>query len=166
MPSPGSTVSLREITSGTVHEICRLKVLPDQQQFVAANAVSLAEALFAPEAWYRAVYLDETIVGFVMLWDDTLSRSLPARPEVCLWRLMVGADHQGQGIGKRVVEQIVRHVRSRPGVTRFYTSYVPGELGPGNFYLSLGFVPTGAVDADGEIIVEYPLHTRSAGPVA
>ncbi len=156
------TVSLRDITSATVHRVCRLKVRPDQEQFVATNAVSLAEALFVPEAWYRAVYLDELIVGFVMLWDDTLSKTPAAKPEICLWRLMIAAEHQGKGIGKRVIEEVVRYVLSRKSITRFYSSYVPGKTGPELFYLSLGFAPTGALDEDGEVIIEYPLATGAA----
>jgi hypothetical protein len=35
-------------------------------------------------------------------------------------------------------------------------------LGPEKFYISLGFVPTGAVDDDGEVIIEYPLRTSAA----
>lgn len=155
-------VSLREITSSTVHRVCRLRVKPEQEQFVAANSVSLAEALFAPEAWYRAVYAEEQLVGFVMLWDDTLSQSPPAKPEVCLWRLMIAADFQGRGIGKSVLAEVIRYVHRRPGVCRFYSSYVPGELGPAKFYLSLGFAPTGAVDEDGEVIIEYPLKRSAA----
>lgn len=158
------TISLREITSATVRAVCRLKVRPEQEQFVAENAISLAEALFAPEAWYRAVYNDEVLVGFVMLWDDTLSKRPPASPEVCLWRLMIGTDHQGQGFGKRVIEEVVRYVRSRPGIVRFYSSYVPGSLGPERFYRGLGFLPTGAVDEDGEIVIEYPLGAGAAEP--
>jgi diamine N-acetyltransferase len=157
------TVSLREITSDTVNQVCRLEVRPEQAPFVAPNAVSLAEALFAPEAWYRAIYLDDLIVGFVMLWDDTLGNSPPAKPEICLLRLMVAADHQGQGVGKRAIAQVVRYVQSRPGINRFYSSYVVGEAGPELFYRSLGFAPTGAVDDDGEAIIEYPLATGAAG---
>ena len=160
--TPMPTVSLREITSSTVRKVCRLKVSPDQEQFVAANAFSLAEALFAPEAWYRAVYADEIIAGFVMLWDDTLSKTPPAMPEICLWRLMLGAEYQRQGIGKQVLAEVIRYVQGRPGITRFYTSYVPGERGPEKFYRSLGFVPTGAVDEDGEIVIVYPLHSSAA----
>lgn len=69
---------------------------------------------------------------------------------------MIAAEHQGRGIGKRVIEEVVRYVQSRNGITRFYTSYVPGEAGPEFFYLSLGFAPTGALDEDGEVIIEYP----------
>ena len=44
-------VALREITADTVITIVRLSVSEDQKKFVAPNAVSLAQALFAPEAW-------------------------------------------------------------------------------------------------------------------
>jgi len=50
-------VSLREITSETVRAVTRLSVAESQKGFVAPNAVSLAQALFAPTAWYRAIYL-------------------------------------------------------------------------------------------------------------
>ena len=65
-------VSLREITAETVRRITSLSVNPDQQRFVASNAVSLAEALFSEEAWYRAVYVGESPAGFVMLYDESL----------------------------------------------------------------------------------------------
>ena len=58
-----SSVSLREITADTVLPVVRLAVAEDQKSFVATNAVSLAQALFAPEAWYRAIYLGDQPVG-------------------------------------------------------------------------------------------------------
>jgi hypothetical protein len=39
-------VSLREITADTVREICRLRVAPGQEGFVAPVAESIAEAGF------------------------------------------------------------------------------------------------------------------------
>jgi len=70
---------LREITADTVLAVLRLAFAEDQKSFVATNAVSLAQALFAPEAWYRAIYLGDQPVGFVMLEDQTL-RSRRHRP--------------------------------------------------------------------------------------
>lgn len=35
-------------------------------------SLSVGQALFAPEAWYRAIYLHEEPVGFVMLYDESL----------------------------------------------------------------------------------------------
>ena len=40
-------VSLREITADTVREICRLRVAPGQEGFVAPVAESIAEAYFS-----------------------------------------------------------------------------------------------------------------------
>ena len=62
-------VSLREITAQTVRQITALAVDAGQQRFVASIAVSPAEALFSEEAWYRAIYAEESPAGFVMLWD-------------------------------------------------------------------------------------------------
>jgi diamine N-acetyltransferase len=150
-------VTLREITSETVRAVTKLAVAPEQQGFVAPNAVSLAQALFSDDAWYRAVYADDELVGFVMLSDETLKKEPPAEPNIGLWRLMIDHKHQRRGIGREVMRLVVEYVRSRPGVRSFYTSYVPEPGGPGPFYLGLGFVPNGEVE-DGEIVVIYPLH--------
>jgi diamine N-acetyltransferase len=61
-------VTLREITKENLGSILRLKVAPDQEQFVASNAVSLAEAHFEPELpYFRAIYAGDVPVGFLML---------------------------------------------------------------------------------------------------
>jgi diamine N-acetyltransferase len=154
-------VTLREITSETVHAVIKLSVAEHQLGFVASNAVSLSEALFSDEAWYRAVYADDELVGFVMLSDESLKKVPPAEPNIGLWRLMIDQRHQGRGIGRKVMRLVLEYVRSRPGVRYFYTSYVPGPGGPGPFYLGLGFEPNGEVE-DGEVIVIYPLHQSVA----
>lgn len=154
-------ITLREITSDTVRAVTKLAVAPSQERFVASNAVSLAEALFSDEAWYRAIYADDELVGFVMLSDETLKKTSPPEPNIGLWRLMIDEKHQRKGIGKEVMRLVLEYVHSRPGVHYFYTSYVPEPGGPGPFYLSLGFVPNGEVE-DGEIVVLYPLEARPA----
>jgi diamine N-acetyltransferase len=123
--------------------------------------VSLAQALFSDEAWYRAVYADDELVGFVMLADETLKKEVPAEPNVGLWRLMIDHKHQRRGIGREVIRLVLAYVRTRPGVRSFYTSYVPEPGGPGPFYLVLGFVPNGEID-DGEVVLVYPLHPHPA----
>ena len=63
MPTEAELVTLREITRETVRDVCRLEVGPGQGQFVASAAVSIAEAHFSPEAWFRAIYAGEVPVG-------------------------------------------------------------------------------------------------------
>jgi diamine N-acetyltransferase len=149
-------VTLEPITRDTVRAVTALDVAPEQRGFVASNAVSLAQALFHEEAWYRAVHADGELVGFVMLEDETLKRPPPATPNIGLWRLMIDHRHQRRGIGL-----VLAHARTRPGVKRFLTSYVPGPGSPGPFYLGLGFVPTGEMDG-GEIVLAHPLHAPTA----
>lgn len=154
-------VTLREITSDTVRAVTKLPVHPSQTGFVATNAVSLAQALFSDEAWYRAVYADDVLVGFVMLADETLKKAPPAEPSIGLWRLMIDANHQRRGIGREVIRLVLEYVRSRPGVRSFYTSYVPEPGGPEAFYLGLGFKPNGEMDED-EVVLVYPLRDGRA----
>jgi diamine N-acetyltransferase len=154
-------VTLREITSETVHAVTKLSVAKSQQGFVASNAVSLSEALFSDEAWYRAIYDDEDLVGFVMLSDESIKKAPPPEPNIGLWRLMVDQQYQGRGIGRQAMHLVLEYVRSRPGVHYFYTSYVAEPGGPGPFYLGLGFEPNGEVE-DGEVVVIYPLHKSAA----
>lgn len=143
-------VTLQEITAETVRAIIRLEVAPSQVGCVAPNSVSIAQAHFEPKAWFRAIYADEDPVGFIMLFDDG------DKPEYFLWRLMVAADHQSKGYGRRAVELLIDYVRTRPNATELLTSYVPDDVGPMRFYQKLGFVETGEVD-DGEVLTRLVL---------
>ena len=81
-----------------MRKITRLKVDPEQEQFVATNAESIAEAYFLPDrAWFRAIYADDTPVGFLMLEDNA------AAQEYSLWRFMMDARYQRKGIGQKSI---------------------------------------------------------------
>ena len=145
------TLELREVTRDNLREILRLKVAPEQEKFVAPNAVSIAQAYFYRDtAWFRAIYDGETPVGFVMLDDN------PSEPRYTLWRFMIDAAHQRKGHGRRALELLFEHVKSRPGAREVYTSCVDAPDGPGPFYEGLGFTYTGELD-EGERVMRRPL---------
>ena len=149
-------VSLREITAETVIPVVRLSVYESQKGFVAPNAVSLAQALFAPDAWYRAIYRADEPVGFVMLEDESLLSPAPAEPEVGVWRFMIDQRFQRRGIGRAALQKVIEHVRGKGRFETLQLSYVPGPGCPEPFYLSLGFRHTGKIDGD-EVVLELPL---------
>lgn len=149
-------VSLREINADTVRQITSLSVSPAQQQFVASNAISLAEALFSQDAWYRAIYAGETPAGFVMLYDESLRADPPAHPQVAVWRFMVDVQFQRRGVGAAALEKVIAHVRRRDSFSSLLVSYVPGPGCPEGFYLRAGFEHTGRID-DGEVVLELRL---------
>jgi diamine N-acetyltransferase len=85
-------VTLREVTKETLFGVLRLKVSPEQERYVAPNAVSIAEAHFSPDlAWFRAIYSGETPVGFVMLAADE------PRAHYFLWRFMIDTQRLSAG---------------------------------------------------------------------
>ena len=136
--SKNSNVTLREVTKENLWEIFALEVAPEQSSYVATNEMSIAQAYFDREiAWFRAIYADETPVGFLMLSDDASNQ------KYFLWRLMIDARYQKLGFAKQAVELLLDYVRTRPGAKEILVSYVPGDAGPQGFYEKLGFVPTG-----------------------
>ena len=146
MPS----IELREITEANRDVVVALHAGPAQGRYVPSVADSIEEAAETPEGnpWYRAVYLEGEPVGFVMLsWNVT-----PRPPDIIgpwfLWTLIVDERHQGRGIGRAIVDEVVRLIRAE-GATELLTSHGMGEGDPGGFYERLGFVPTGEFDADG-----------------
>jgi diamine N-acetyltransferase len=144
-------VSLREVTRETLRDVLRLNVGPGQERFVASNAISIAEAHYYPEtAWFRAVYAGDEPVGFLMIEDE------PAKPRYFLWRFMIDARYQGRGYGRRALELLCEHVRTRPGATELLVSCVPGDGGPCPFYERFGFAYTGEVD-HGELVMRLGL---------
>ena len=154
---PPVTITLREITDDNVRSVLDVRLAPGQERFVTSVADSLEEAEDNPQGspWFRAVYADEEPVGFVMLsWDV-----VPQPPDIngpwFLWKLLIDHRHQGKGYGREVVRQVLELVRANGG-TELLTSHVPGEGGPAGFYARLGFVPTGELDPDGEVLLRRP----------
>ena len=145
-----SVITLRKITEDTVMIICDLKVTDRQQKFVAPNAVSIAQAYFSENAWFRAIYADDTPVGFLMLDKN------PKKPEYYLWRLMIDEKYQRMSFGYKAMALLIDYVRTLPRATELLTSCVPGEEGPEEFYRKLGFERTGEMDGI-EVVMRLPL---------
>ena len=147
-PNKDSVVTLQEITRETLREILKLEVSETQKNFVAPNPVSVAQAYYQREnAWFRGIYADETPVGFIMLYDE------PHEPVYFLWRFMIDQRYQGMGYGRKAIELLVKHVKTRPAATELEVSYVPGEGSPGPFYAKVGFEETGRTEGEERIMV-------------
>jgi diamine N-acetyltransferase len=151
------TIELRELTPEVVAALREHVVLPPEQAEWVGGTIDdvLQEAADNPEGkpWPRAVYADGALVGFVMLsWDV-----VPRPPEIIgpwfLWKLMVAPSAQGSGVGRAVVEEAAAIVREQ-GATELLVSCALGENSPYEFYVGLGFVPTGEyAENDEEVLV-------------
>jgi diamine N-acetyltransferase len=142
---------LELVTQENVRAACMLKLRADQDDLVAPVAWSLAEAYTMPDvAWPRLIYNGDQLAGFMMAafapeHENPLFHSY-------LWRLNIGAGHQGKGYGRFAVEELWQEAVRR-GHHRLTVSYHAGQHGPEAFYRRLGFHPTGEYN-EGETVAE------------
>lgn len=132
-------VELRELTRENMREVMFLSVSDEQDEYVAPNAESIAEAAYVPQSWLRGIYADGEPVGLVLLAER------PDEAWYYVWRFMVDQNHQRKGYGKRAMELVIEHVKTLPNASELFLTYIPGEHGPEHFYRSLGFDTTGKV---------------------
>ncbi|WP_285630496.1 GNAT family N-acetyltransferase [Lentzea sp. NBRC 102530] len=156
-------IRLAEITDADRDAVLAVRVRPEQERFVASVEKSFQDARDNPEAqpWFRAVHDGPVPVGFVMLsWGLVPGPGL--RGPYFLWRLLIGAEFQGRGYGRAVLDEVVTLLRAA-GATELWTSCVPGDGSPEPFYRRYGFLPTGEVDEDGEVVLRLPLARDDRG---
>lgn len=134
-------IELREITQDNWMQAIKLKVRDDQQGFVASNVYSIAQSKFVPTMATMAAYSGETMVGFVMFGTD------PDDGSYWIWRLMVDKEHQGQGYGKAILQEVIRRFSLKPDCRSVALSFEPGNPAQ-KLYERLGFVLTGEIIED------------------
>lgn len=159
MPS----VRLREITDENRDAVTSLRVSPAQEPYVAGVAESLEEAAGEPEArpCYRAVYVDDAPVGFVMLSENVPPGDERYPWRYYLWRLLIDERFQRRGYGAETLDVLITELRGRPGADELFTSVVPGNESPVGFYERYGFVRTGEI-FDEEIVLRLDLRRARA----
>lgn len=148
-------IEFRDITRQTLRDFLRMSL----SDFVAPNAVTVAEVAFDPSSSVAGIWDDDVAVGLVA-WVDL------AHPEaefeegddpngIYLWRLSIDAPHQRKGYGSAAIRHVADIGRALGRKTLYLTSVdAPGSGVP--FYEKFGLVRTGRV-IDGEVELCLPL---------
>lgn len=150
--APG-TVSLVPIDAANRAVYATLRVHHSQRHLVSSVVQSYADAFFPVDSGRTLVPVlfgidaDGIPAGFLMYADQDVPY---------LWRLLVDRAHQGRRIGQQVLLWWLEQMRGS-GATSATVSWVPGPGSPEPFYRALGFVPTGELDEDGEIVARVDL---------
>jgi len=143
-------ISLREITGDNVNAVIQLSdtLDQDQRELVAPNAVSLAQAYgYKDIAWPRAVYKEETLIGFVMMNMECKYFDSPEVNGGYLWRFMIAKDFQARGYGSQVIKLLADMLRQE-GKKYFKVTSMLTKGSPKVFYEKQGFVSTGKMQGD------------------
>src|SRR5262245_44876271 len=135
-------IVLREITRENFRECISLTLEPWQQELVAPNVESLAEAkvdsALVPLAIYDRAALgaplsDHGMVGFTMYG--------PVAAVGFIKRLMIDKRHQRQGYARQARRTVTRSLRLLPKVQPIGTRHRRSNEAAANLYRSLGFFP-------------------------
>ena len=140
------TVTLRPLTRDNLWAVVDLKLHPGQDEFVAPNVVSIANAYVEPPFVPLGIYAGETLVGFAMYGQH---------PNTGAWwviRLMIDRGHQGQGNGRAALETVIAMMAERVGCDEIVTSFNPANAVAFGLYTSLGFQPTGEIEDDEPLV--------------
>ncbi len=146
------SVALELVSEDNIDSLLDLTLAPGQDAYVASVAVSLAQAYVYIQAWPRAIKVGAEVIGFLMLSIDQVVDKASNAPIIGIWRLIIGAQHQGLGYGAAALK-LAASIAAEHGANILSLSCIPGAAGPQAFYEKQGFVPTGKVDKDGEVIL-------------
>ena len=146
-------VKLKKVTADNWEEVVDLELRDSQEDLVASNLYSVAEAQFDPDARPRAVYAGKRVIGFLM-YD--VQKTKGKAKEASIYRFMIDRKYQGKGYGRKALSKALEEIQAIPGVNRISICYMPENPVAKPFYASFGFVEVGR-DSDGEMIAVLKL---------
>ncbi|MCD8574680.1 MAG: GNAT family N-acetyltransferase [Erysipelotrichaceae bacterium] len=152
-------ITLQDVSYENLRAVIKIyeTLSESDKKHVAPNVVSLAEAYLNYDiAWPKAIVLDETIIGFVMLGLDNYIAKEEDWPVYFLWRFMIGGEYQGKGYGKAVLKMLVDKCKAE-NIRYLYVSSTKYDPMPYEMYTKYGFVDTGEVD-DGEQVLKLKIE--------
>lgn len=128
---------LEELSARTIVAANNLTLRRGQEQFVTPPSYAIADSYLNPAtSWPRVVLDGDDVVGFIRgNFDPDAAQD---EFKSCVWRVTVGSESQGQGIGTFAVLALAAEAKSR-GFDRITALWEPGDLGPEQFFLRVGF---------------------------
>tara|TARA_Y100001956_G_C4123078_1_gene188573 strand:- start:1870 stop:2322 length:453 start_codon:yes stop_codon:yes gene_type:complete len=146
--------SLREIDKTNYMQACELKVSKQQEYLLAPNMLSIVEAAYHDNYVVRGIYRDELLVGFFMWVHETCSKT-------SIWRFMVDARYQGNGIGRLALDLALEEIQMKNGLKEIEIRYNPDNPVAQRFYSSFGFVDTAMDEEHGDMLAVIRLPKGS-----
>ncbi|GJM68646.1 spermidine acetyltransferase [Paenibacillus macerans] len=142
-------IRLQRINKDNWEECAALRPGKEQQQFIAPNVYSIAEAQFLHGFSSMAVYKHETMIGYALYGID------PDDNNYWMYRFMIDRRFQGKGYGFMAVCKIIEEIRNRQDRTDvLILGYKPENERARRLYLKAGFVEDGLAPW-GEVIAKY-----------
>lgn len=132
-------ITFRDINKQNFEAIINMEVNDGQKGFMENNLYSLAECTFEKSFVAKAIYSDETVVGFILYYF------VEGEPDyVFLHRLMIDKSQQGKGLGKATLLTGMEIFKKEfPSIGCVELMHYPDNETGAAVYESLGFECTG-----------------------
>ena len=143
-------VKLVELNSENWYECCILEVTEEQKDFLEPNAISIAQSKFEPTLKPFVIYYKDSVVGFLMY--NSIKEELDG---YWVYRIMIGKEYQGKGIGKAAIELLLLEMVKLPNAKKIVVGYHPENKGAHHLYSSLGFIDYGDRFGKEMAVVKY-----------
>ncbi len=142
-----SELRLMTINNSNWRKVIRIKVKPEQQDFVAEPSYYLLLCHYG-ELWQPlAVTLADQVIGFIMWAID------PEDGSCWLGGFHLDADWQGKGYGRRTLLTAIEMLSEQEKIYNFALSVQPSNPAV-KLYKSVGFVETNEMEDD-EMVMRF-----------
>lgn len=126
-------MEFREIDKSNYWDCISLTIGDSQEGFVADNKQSLVEAAYETGLYTLGIYLEETMIGFILYdYDETF-------PGWSMSRFMIGKQFQGKGYGKQAAIEFIEYFKSKHNADKLYISVSLENMVARKMYSSIGF---------------------------
>ncbi len=138
-------VAIKEVDMQNVFDVCDLTTNKDgvgtvMEEYLCCNAVSVAESKFDLTMHPKALYADDTLIGFFM-YRHTEEDAGTAT--IC--RFMIDHAFQGKGLGRQALHCILEYLKAQ-GIQTVVLMIDDANKIAKSLYLSFGFSFTGKID--------------------
>ncbi|HSR03050.1 MAG TPA: GNAT family N-acetyltransferase [Proteiniclasticum sp.] len=135
-------ITLKEITEDNWIECLSLKEEENARKFISSNLFSIAQAQFYPKAISKAIYNDDTMVGYTLYGEDEDEHDM-----FHIDRLMISLDFRNQGFASETLRLIIQEA-SENGYGKLAASVHPENEKMKNLMNNFGFEFNGEYDDD------------------
>ncbi len=143
-------ITIQELTKKNMYKCLNLKLADHQVDRIAPNVYSIAESKVNPNFTPYAIQLGDEVIGFVM--TDYDPEEIEER-KYWIPRFMIDVSYQRKGYGKEAMRQVIDMLKGNDDCHYIGLSTEPDNDTALQFYESLGFVNTGELLEESEVIL-------------
>ncbi len=128
-------IELRQIDQENFNDVIRLKVKPEQKNFISSVEKSLARAYVNRDNIFPfAIYNDNVLIGFIMCRYNLEYNNM------FIWQFFIDKNYQNMGYGKLALIKIIEWIESYKQGIDIITTVKKGNRRAEKMYESIGFV--------------------------